>query len=208
MQRAHFEYIKDGDVPPLQNSFIYANRAALDMQVDFEFSRNHWAVKEVDLYRFLLRNVRPRRQRPTVFQISEHEKIEPNLVSAMMPFAMSFTNVYDGIRQASENAGLVCRRADDIWENPAIIQEAMDSEKGTPPLLALFGEIRRVAQLQPPVDVVPGCDCCQQFAPSTSTWPATFALAKKSGGCREAQPPCLLSLPSTPPLFLTRPGQS
>jgi hypothetical protein len=66
----------DAEVPPLQNSMIYANRLELDMPHDFEFSRNHWAVKDVDLYRFLLRNVRPRRQRPTVFQIAEHENIE------------------------------------------------------------------------------------------------------------------------------------
>ena len=64
-----FEYTLDPDVPPLKNSVIYANRIELDMPRDFEFSRNHWAVKDIDLYRFLLRSVRPRRQRPVVFQI-------------------------------------------------------------------------------------------------------------------------------------------
>jgi hypothetical protein len=120
-----FEYTLDAEVPPLQNSMIYANRMALDMPHDFEFSRNHWAVKEVDLYRFLLRSVRPRRQRPTVFQIPEHEDIEPALASAMMPFDAGFNPVYDSIRQAADNAGLRCRRADDIWENAAIIQDVV-----------------------------------------------------------------------------------
>ena len=120
-----FEYTLDADVPPLQNSMIYANRMALDMPHDFEFSRNHWAVKDVDLYRFLLRNVRPRRQRPTVFQIPEHENIEPALASAMMPFDAGFNPVYESIRQAADNAGLRCRRADDIWENAAIIQDVV-----------------------------------------------------------------------------------
>jgi hypothetical protein len=120
-----FEYTLDAEIPPLQNSIIYANRMALDMPRDFEFSRNHWAVKDVDLYRFLLRNVRPRRQRPTVFQIPEHENIEPTLASAMMPFDAGFNVVYDGIRQAAHNVGLRCRRADDIWENPAIIQDVV-----------------------------------------------------------------------------------
>jgi len=119
------EYSVDAEVPPLQNSMIYANRMLLDMPHDFEFSRNHWAVKDVDLYRFLLRNVRPRRQRPTVFQIPEHEEIEPALASAMMPFDAGFNPVYDSIRQAAENAGLRCRRADDIWENAAIIQDVV-----------------------------------------------------------------------------------
>ncbi len=49
----------DAEVPSLQNSTLYANGAELDMSHDFEFSRNHWAVKDVDFYRFLLRNVRP-----------------------------------------------------------------------------------------------------------------------------------------------------
>lgn len=115
----------DADVPALQNSMLHANRMELDMRHEFEFSRNHWAVKDVDLYRFLLRNVRPRRQRPTVFQILEHENIEPALASAMMPFDAGFNPVYDAIRQASEGAGLRCRRADDIWENAAIIQDVV-----------------------------------------------------------------------------------
>jgi len=120
-----FEFSVDAEVPPLANSMIYANRIALDMPHDFEFSRNHWAVKDVDLYRFLLSNVRPRRQRPRVFEIPEHENIEPALASAMMPFDAGFNAVYDSIRQAADNVGLRCRRADDIWENAAIIQDVV-----------------------------------------------------------------------------------
>jgi|APFre7841882724_1041349.scaffolds.fasta_scaffold52214_2 hypothetical protein len=115
----------DTEVPPLQNSIMYANRTQLDIPHEFEFSRNHWAVKDVDLYRFLLRTVRPRRQRPTVFEIAEHESIEPALASAMMPFDSAFTAVYESILEAADNAGLRCRRADDIWENAAIIQDVV-----------------------------------------------------------------------------------
>lgn len=120
-----FEFSFDVDVPPLQNSMIYANRIELGMPDDFEFSRNHWAVKDVDLYRFLLRNIRPRRQHPTVFQIPEHERLEPTLASAMMPFDGGFNAIYDSIRQAANNAGLQCRRVDDIWENAAIVQDVV-----------------------------------------------------------------------------------
>ncbi len=120
-----FEFMIDREVPPLQNSVLHANRTMLDIRNEFEFSRNHWAVKDVDLYRFLLRNVRPRRQRPTVFQIPEHESIEAALASAMMPFDAGFNAVYDSIRQAADNVGLRCRRADDIWENAAIIQDVV-----------------------------------------------------------------------------------
>ncbi len=115
----------DTEVPQLTNSLIHANRMALDMPQDFEFSRNHWAVKDIDLYQFLLRNTRPRRQRPSVFQIAEHENIEPTLASAMMPFDAGFSAVYDSIKQAAKGAGLRCSRADDIWENAAIIQDVV-----------------------------------------------------------------------------------
>ncbi|WP_217989550.1 hypothetical protein [Sphingomonas lenta] len=113
----HFDFVLDREVPPLTNATIFAGRRQLDMPHDFEFSRNHWAVKDVDLYRFLMRNVRPGRQRPSVFQLPDHENIEPQLASAMMPFDAAFTPVYESIRQATEAAGLRCRRADDIWEN-------------------------------------------------------------------------------------------
>ncbi len=120
-----FEYTVDAEVPPLLNSILFENKIELHMPQDFEFSRNHWAVKDVDLYRFLLRRVRPRRQRPSVFQIPEHENIELALASAMMPFDAGFNPVYDSIRQAADASGLRCRRADDIWENAAIIQDVV-----------------------------------------------------------------------------------
>jgi len=117
------EYTFDMDIPPLLNSAIFANRIDFDIPHDSEFSRSHWAVKDVDLYRVLIRNTQSRRQRPTVFNITEHERIEPRLLSAMMPFDAPFTPVYETLRQTAENVGLRCRRADDIWENPAIIQD-------------------------------------------------------------------------------------
>lgn len=119
-----FDYTLDTEVPPLPNSVIFANRTALEME-EFEFSRNHWAVKEVDLYRFLLRNVRPRRQHPIVFQIPEHESIDSTLASAMMPFDTSFHPVYDCISGVAKSVGLLCRRADNIWQHPTIIQDVV-----------------------------------------------------------------------------------
>jgi hypothetical protein len=117
------EYTYNLDIPPLLNSTIYANRLDFDMPHDFEFSRTHWAVKDVDLYRVLIRHTQPRRQRPSVFEIPEHERIEPSLVSAMMPFDAGFNAVYETLKETVERASLRIRRADDIWENPAIIQD-------------------------------------------------------------------------------------
>lgn len=122
-QQIAIEYTFDLDIHPLLNSTIYANKIDFDISHDFEFSRTHWAVKDVDLYRVILRNHMPRRQRPKVFQIPEHENIESALVSAMMPFDLSFTPVYEALKAAADSIGLRVRRADDIWENPAIIQD-------------------------------------------------------------------------------------
>ena len=41
----------------------------------------------------------------------------------MMPFDAAFTSVYDSLKATVESVGRRCRRADEIWENPAIIQD-------------------------------------------------------------------------------------
>jgi len=120
-----FEYSLDNEVPPLRNSTIYANREDLDMKDVSEFTRGHWAVKDVDLYRFLLRNNCPRRPRPIVFKIPKHENIDHTLASAMMPFDAKFDTVYKIIQQAAESVDMECRRADDIWVNPEIINDVV-----------------------------------------------------------------------------------
>jgi len=118
------EYTYDLDLPALPNSFL--RDIARDLEIDdFEFHHMHWAVKDVDLYRVLLRHAQPRRQRPTVFQIPDHESIEGTLISAMMPFHPKFNAVYETLRRTADAMGLRCRRADDIWENPAVIQDVV-----------------------------------------------------------------------------------
>jgi len=119
------EYSFDQTVPTLLNSTIHANKRDFDMPHDFEFNRGHWAVKDVDLFRTLLRVTRSQRQRPRVFNIPEHENIDTGLISAMMPFDLGFTPVYDSLRAMAERLRLRCRRADDIWEDAAIIQDVV-----------------------------------------------------------------------------------
>jgi hypothetical protein len=43
----------------------------------------------------------------------------------MMPFDPRFDAVYETLQRAAEIAGLRCRRADDIWENPLVIQDVV-----------------------------------------------------------------------------------
>ncbi|WP_306224942.1 hypothetical protein [Bosea beijingensis] len=127
-REVRFEYTLDPDVPPLRNSSLHAQKGRLDMdrqRNDFDWHRNYWAVKDVDLYRFLLRNVNPRRQRPQVFNIPEHQAIEPQLLSVMMPFDAGFARVYEAIQQAGAQCDLLTRRADEIWEAPGIVQDVV-----------------------------------------------------------------------------------
>ncbi|RUY04033.1 hypothetical protein EOA25_19130 [Mesorhizobium sp. M2A.F.Ca.ET.040.01.1.1] len=119
-----FDYTIEREVPALTNAYILENRAQFHMPHDFEFSRNHWAVKDVDLYQVLLRILRaPVRQRPAVFNLPEREAIDPQQASAMMPFAGGFEAVYASIEAAARSVGMRCNRADNIWEHHAIMQD-------------------------------------------------------------------------------------
>lgn len=118
------EYAFDNSIPPLTNNQLREVAGELGI-ADFEFSRTHWAIKDIDLYKVLLRYLKPRRQLPNVFTISEVEHIEPSLISVMMPFDMVFNAVHEKLKEVTSGLNLYCRRADDIWENPAIIQDVV-----------------------------------------------------------------------------------
>lgn len=118
------EYFYEPDVAPVPNSTLEAISNELDM-ADFEFTRTHWAVKDRDLFRILLRHAQPRRNKPKVFSLNDPEQIENALVSAMMPFSPQFESVHQTLIETSEQFNLRCRRADDIWENPAVIQDVV-----------------------------------------------------------------------------------
>lgn len=118
------EYAYDVAIPALTNKVLEGFASDLDI-ADFEFHRTHWSVKDIDLFRVLFRNMQPRRQLPRVFRLADPESIEASLVSAMMPFHPSFDAVYATLKSAAESVGLHCRRADDIWENPEVIQDVV-----------------------------------------------------------------------------------
>jgi len=118
------DYSYETSIPPISNRVLQEIADQLDIR-DAEFARTHWAVKDVDLYRALLINSQPRRPQPRVFRLEDHDNIEPTLVSLMMPFHPTFDAVYAVLKQTAEAVGLRCRRADDIWENPAVIQDVV-----------------------------------------------------------------------------------
>lgn len=116
------EYAFDTTVPPVPVDWIANISVELQMN-DWEFNRTHWAVKDVDLYRVFLRSLTPRMNRPAVFRISETQAIDPQQMSAMMPFDARFAPVYQAIQNAGAQVGMTVNRADDIWEHHQIIQD-------------------------------------------------------------------------------------
>ncbi len=118
----------------------------LDVQ-DWEMNRTHWALKDVDLFVELvavgvldesdaqrvaspaitLRS--PRRENqilvaPKVFKIPELQARDGDFVAVMMPFSEPFSDaVYGAIQDACHEASLRCLRADEVWEESAVIQD-------------------------------------------------------------------------------------
>ena len=116
------DYSYDPDIPPITNDYLEEHAKEFGIG-DWEFNRTHWAVKDVDLFRVLLRHKTPQRSQPTVFQLAEVENIEPNLVSVMMPFAPVYDAVYLTLQRAAVSARMALHRADNIWEHSVIVQD-------------------------------------------------------------------------------------
>lgn len=62
---------------------------------------------------------------PQVFKIPD-KSLQDKLVSVMMPFAAEFNDTYEAIKEACAGAGLLCRRADDIWNDSTVIQDIFE----------------------------------------------------------------------------------
>lgn len=98
------DYAYDLGIPGIPNRVLQGLAGDLDID-DFQFSRTHWSVKDTDLFRVLVRGAQPKRQKPTVFILPDHENIEPTLVSAMMPFHPGFDRVYEALQAVAGEVG-------------------------------------------------------------------------------------------------------
>lgn len=123
----HFDYVLDQDIPPIPASVLSSLGSALGIgdSDSFEWNRNHWAIKDADLYEVLLKNgIGGARLKPTGFEFTDDR--DDKLVAVMMPFGPEFKDIYAAIRQAAKGAGLRCQRADDIWEEDVVIQDVVN----------------------------------------------------------------------------------
>lgn len=85
-------------------------------------NRTQWAVYQKDIFRELLLCSPQKRVSPTAFKLAEFEPKKAG-VAVMMPFDSKFDRVYESIRRSCEAVGLECRRADNIWNRDAIIDD-------------------------------------------------------------------------------------
>ena len=120
------EYVFDPEIPPIPNEVLFGS-AASDLYINTkasipESSRNHWSIKDVDLFKVLLRYNTSRGPQPKVFDLP-NVPVNANLVAVMMPFDASFRPVYDALHTAIGRLGMTCQRADDIWENDHVVQD-------------------------------------------------------------------------------------
>jgi len=117
-------YSMDPDIPRMRNADVL--KLAPDLHMDsFEFHRNHWAIKDVDLFHVLYRRQFGKRPTPSVFQLSD-KPVNPMLVSFMMPFSGGFSSVYDDVRAVLDADGFSCQRADDMWVHAHIMSDIIE----------------------------------------------------------------------------------
>jgi hypothetical protein len=117
------DYTVDRDIAGIPNAQLEAIAADLDVEA-FEFQRTHWAIKDVDLFKVLLKSGNGQRPRPKVFRVPD-DPLDENLVSVMMPFSADFADVYAALQQTVEGLGMRCQRADGIWEHDMVIQDVV-----------------------------------------------------------------------------------
>lgn len=126
-REVQFEVVFERTAPPIPQTELI--RLARNLQISTtgrgltEFNRTHWAVKDVDLFRVLYTEIRQHLRAPNVFRLQPHPQVDPNLVSAMMPFGDEFLPVFHAIQGACVSLQLACDRADNIWQNPAVIDD-------------------------------------------------------------------------------------
>lgn len=136
--RIEYKFL-DGS-PLLTNESLKTAKWELDVQ-DWEFTRTHWAVKDVDLWQALIESkvltpeqvqqLNPAEAqtpslsaeiRPSIFKVPP-SGVEADLVSVMLPFHLDFDAVFAAIEGACLELGLRCLKASQIWDESEVIQD-------------------------------------------------------------------------------------
>lgn len=128
-----FTFTPNPDLEPIPSSVVQELGVRLGIEAgSWEFTRTHWAVKDVDLFEVLLehqtellRGGSDNFQTLGAVRFPVDTPRDPALVAVMMPFAPEFDVVYEVIESAVGDAGLHCARADDIWEHDHVMEDVL-----------------------------------------------------------------------------------
>lgn len=116
-------FTPNSGIDPISSLEIDDSRAEFGIDSHWELNRTHLAVKNIDLYRVLFErhngDVRPSRR----FLKFPSVRQEDDLVAVMMPFRSEFDEVWSVIQDAAHAQGMRCKRASDIWDQDAIIDD-------------------------------------------------------------------------------------
>ena len=119
----HFRFVPNPTLPAFPTDQI--QHVAVRLGIDrFEFSRTHWAVKDVDLYA-VLAELQSGQVAPKAFDLPVATPRESDLIAVMMPFDARFDPVYAALGEAARAAGFRVNRADDIWDNTHIMDDVI-----------------------------------------------------------------------------------
>lgn len=120
-----FRFVPTPGLPPVPTHAIEDLASELAIG-GFEFTRTHWAVKDIDLHRALAHVINQLTiPGASVLNFPVAEVREADLVAVMMPFDAAFTPVYSALQQAAVDAGMRCHRADDIWRHEHIMDDVV-----------------------------------------------------------------------------------
>lgn len=123
-----FQFVPAPGLPVIPLSEIESRADSLDMH-DWEFTRTHWAVKDVDVYGALMGYLMPGSNtgaaKDRVFKVPIAAP-EHDLVAVMMPFGKEFDPVYDALGVAADAAGMRAVRADDIWIHDHVMDDIVN----------------------------------------------------------------------------------
>jgi hypothetical protein len=124
-RETRLQYSIDGSIRPISNAALSAFSAQMGLG-RFDLTHTHWQIVDADLFRILLLNQQSQAIKPNVFSFESINRQERDLVSVMMPFRAEFKKTFSKLKMISKGLGLRCVRADDIWENHAVIQDIVD----------------------------------------------------------------------------------
>lgn len=127
-QAVTIEYRYFDNVPAIPQEELIRLAPALGIDIPRRgfgpFEHSHWAVKTPDLFKVLMTEGQRTSRSPIVFRLEEPQRVNSNLLSAMMPFA-GFGPVWEAIQRAAAENGMECGRADNRWDHPEIIQDVV-----------------------------------------------------------------------------------